>query len=91
MRKFRRSSGGPRSRLVVLGAVLVITIVWALLETGGKRPGPGRSGTPVSRGTAEAAPAQGAESSVDQATPEGWGTDPFDPRPLGTTPVTTGR
>jgi hypothetical protein len=91
MRKFRRSSGGSRPRLVVLGAVLVITIVWAQLEMGGRRPGTGRSGTPASRGTAEAAPAQGAEASVEQATPEGWGTDPFDPRPLHTTPVTTGR
>lgn len=91
MRKFRRSSGSSKPRLVVLGAVLVITIVWAQSELGGRRPRPGGSVAAAARGTAEAAPAPGGGAAVDQATPEGWGTDPFDPRPFGSTPVTTGR
>jgi hypothetical protein len=91
MRKFRRATRSSRTRLVILGAALGITIVWALSEMGGRRPRPGRSGSPAARGIAEAAPAPSAGAAVDQATPEGWGTDPFDPRPFGSTPVTTGR
>ena len=91
MRKFRRSSKDSRRRVVVLGGVLLLTLIWAQSEM---RPGASgsKSDAAAARGTASAATTPGAASTVvDQATPEGWGTDPFDPRPLGSNPVTTGR
>jgi hypothetical protein len=91
MRKFRRSSNGSRSRLIVLGAVLALTSLWAFSELGPRGPERGRGGHASPRGMAEAASAPEPAATGDQATPEGWGTDPFDPRALGFTPATTGR
>lgn len=92
MRKFRRSSKDSRRRVVVLGGVLLLTLIWAQSEM---RPGAGGSksgGAASARGTASAATTPGAAShAVDQATPEGWGADPFDPRPLVSNPVPTRR
>lgn len=91
MRKFRRDARQSKPRLVAWGALLVIAAVWAWSETAPRRkPSPGPlSGTTA--GTAMAMPAPSAIAAGDEATPEGWGTDPFDPRPLGSTSVTTGR
>lgn len=92
MRKFRRSSRSSKPRLIALIAALVIALLWAqseMMPRWGGRAGVSRgsgSGTAVAATTPNAAPAP-----ADQATPEGWGADPFDPRPFGPTPVTTGR
>jgi hypothetical protein len=91
MRKFQRDSKQSRHRLVGLGALLVIAAVWAQAEMAPRRrSAPGHAPAP-SAGTAIAMPSGGPVARGDQATPGGWGTDPFDPRPLGTTPVPTGR
>ncbi|HET9251540.1 MAG TPA: hypothetical protein VFP58_05425 [Candidatus Eisenbacteria bacterium] len=92
MRKFHRDQQHRRTRLLVLGAALVITVLWAHSETrprSGSHGGGG--GAKASSGIAVAVTTAAAAAAVDEATPEGWGADPFDPRPLGSTPVTTGR
>ena len=91
MRRFRRPPKHSKPRLILLGAALVITLVWAQSEMRPRGTATPGGGAPQPRGTADAAPAPVAVATEDQATPEGWGTDPFDPRPLGTAPVTTGR
>ena len=91
MRKFRRDAKPSKPRLVALGALLVIAVVWARSETTPRRKPAAGPASGATAGTAIAMPAPSAIATGDRATPEGWGTDPFDPRPLGSTSVTTGR
>jgi hypothetical protein len=90
MRRFRRDQRGGSVRLAVLIGALVITVVWAQWETKPRRGSPA-GGPKTGRGVAVAAPAPATPTVTDDVTPEGWGTDPFDPRPLGSTAATTGR
>lgn len=89
MRKFRRDQGSGNVRLAVLVAALVITVLWAQSETKPRRGSP--PGPRTNPGVAVAAPVSAVAPAVDEATPEGWGADPFDPRSFGSTPATTGR
>src|SRR5688500_1413429 len=83
MRKFRRDGRSVRTRLVVLIAALAITVVWAQSETRPRRGSPAVAGPRTVSGIAVAAPAAATSPVMDEATPEGWGSDPFDPRSLG--------
>jgi hypothetical protein len=91
MRKFRRDQRSGNARLLVLIAALVLTVVWAGSETKPRRGAPRGGGSKASGGVAIAATAPAAATVVDEATPEGWGADPFDPGPLSRAPETTGR
>lgn len=90
MRKFRRDQRSGNARLLVLSAALVVTIVWAQSETKPRRGASGGGGAATS-GIAAAELSRAAEPVVDDATPEGWGADPFDPRSMSGNPAPTGR